>query len=210
MVFWQSRHAGGILRGTALTAQSFSPNGGFPTPFVPDLMFSGRFWPRYIACLNSQQAVVASQQPQYAVVAQQQPLCGCHTACVAATQPLCGFHTASLWLPHRPRGAAREAREVPGKSGGTAAPSVWLPHRPRGAARGGTGGPGGTGGTRESLRPRGSTSAPPPTHTHPRSLPKVHMGAFGTLLQATLWLPHRAWCAVGLGVPKASPQAIYQ
>ena len=25
---------------------------------------------------------------------------------------LCGCHTASLWLPHRPRGAAREAREA--------------------------------------------------------------------------------------------------
>ena len=42
---------------------------------------------------------------------------------------LCGCHTASLWLPHRPRGAARKAREarearaVPGKSGGTVAPS---------------------------------------------------------------------------------------
>ena len=96
-VFWQSKHAGGILRGTALTGQSFSPNGGFPTPFVPDLMFSGRFWPRYIACLNSQQAAVASQQLQSVVVAQPQPLCGCHTA--------------SMWLPHRPRGAEREARE---------------------------------------------------------------------------------------------------
>ena len=99
LVFWQSKHAGGILRGTALTGQSFSPNGGFPTPFVPDLMFSGRFWPRYIACLNSQQAVVASQQPQYAVVAQQQPLCGCHTASVWLPHrgSLCGCHTASLY-----------------------------------------------------------------------------------------------------------------
>ena len=41
--FWspgQLRHAGGgILRLTAFTAQSFSPNGGFPTHFRPDFMF---------------------------------------------------------------------------------------------------------------------------------------------------------------------------
>ena len=91
--FWGILVSGGFGGPGAFTQLSFSPNGGFPTPFVPDSMFSGRFWPRYVACLNSQQAVVASQQPQYAVVAQQQPLCGCHTACVAATQPLCGFHT---------------------------------------------------------------------------------------------------------------------
>ena len=41
--FWQSGHVRVILRVTALTTQSFSPNGGFPTRFVPDLMFSGGF-----------------------------------------------------------------------------------------------------------------------------------------------------------------------
>ena len=134
-VFWQSKHAGGILRGTALTGQSFSPNGGFPTPFVPDLMFSGRFWPRYIACLNSQEAVVASQQPQYAVVAQQQPLCGCHTASVWLPHrgSLCGCHTASLWLPHSLSVASTQTTRcgTGGAGGAGGAWKVWRHCRPR-------------------------------------------------------------------------------
>ena len=64
-----------------------------------------------------------------------------HSLCVAAPRPLCGCHTASLWLPYRPRGAAREAREarearaVPGKSGGTAGPDSHTDTHPRSLPR---------------------------------------------------------------------------
>ena len=76
--FWQSRHVGGILRGTALTTQSFSPNGGCPTRFVPDLMFSSGLIAR---------GLVAVEQPQ---------LCCC-------TSP-----TGLVWLPHRPCAASTQ------------------------------------------------------------------------------------------------------
>ena len=35
------RGAVGILRGVAFTSQSLGPNGGFPTPFVPEIVFFG-------------------------------------------------------------------------------------------------------------------------------------------------------------------------
>ena len=35
----------GILRPVAFTQLSFRPNGGFPTPFAPELVFFGDFWP---------------------------------------------------------------------------------------------------------------------------------------------------------------------
>ena len=125
----QSRHAGGILRGTALTAQSFSPNGGFPTPFVPDSMFSGRI----LACLTG---IYTLYKQHIASLYSQHSCCGFSTAticcCGTATalvwlpHSLCGCHTASVWLPHRghAHGTARHgtARAVPGKSGGTAGP----------------------------------------------------------------------------------------
>ena len=148
MVFWQSRHAGGILRCTALTTQSFSPNGGFPTPFVPESMFSGRI----LACLTG---IYTLYKQHIASLYSQHSCCGFSTATICC----CGTATGLVWLPHSLCGCHPA--------------SVWLPHSLSVASTqttrcgtGGTGGPGGTGGTRESLRPRGSTSAPPPTHTH--------------------------------------------
>ena len=41
---WRFKHAGGILRCTALSSQSFSSFGAFPTPLVPDLMVFGPSW----------------------------------------------------------------------------------------------------------------------------------------------------------------------
>ena len=94
----------------------FQPERWLPDPvrarfdvFRPD---SGLFSSHNCAVVREQEALWLLNSPNCAVVQQQQALCGCHTACVAATQPLCGFHTASLWLPHRPRGAVREAREA--------------------------------------------------------------------------------------------------
>ena len=102
LFFWQSRHARGILRGTALTGQSFSPNGSFQTPFVPDSMFSGRFWPHYIASLNSQHSCCGFSTATMCC-------CGTATALVWLPHSLCGCHRAYLWLPHRGH-VVREAR----------------------------------------------------------------------------------------------------
>ena len=89
-VFWQSKHAGGILRGTALTTQSFSPNGGFPTPFVPDSMFSGRI----LACLTGIYSLyIQPTQLLWLLNSHNMLLWHSNSPCVAATQPLCGFHT---------------------------------------------------------------------------------------------------------------------
>ena len=84
-----------------------------------------------------------------------------------------GGHVPGLLCHQRLLVVAFMSAENPGRPG--PAP-LWLPHSLSVASTqttrcgtGGTGGPGGAGGaggTRESLRPRGSTSAPPPTHTH--------------------------------------------
>ena len=120
-VFWQSRHAGGILRCTALTTQSFSPNGGFPTPFVPESMFSGRIlacstgiytlYKQHIASLYSQHSCCGFSTATMCC-------CGTATALVWLPHSLCGCHTASVWLPHRGHvhGTAR-ARDGTGRDG---------------------------------------------------------------------------------------------
>ena len=75
-----------------------------------------------------------------------------HIASLYSQHSCCGFSTATICCC------------------GTETALVWLPHSLSVAStqttRCGVGGTGGTGGTRESLRPRGSTSAAPPPRTH--------------------------------------------
>ena len=100
-VFWQSKHAGGILRGTALTAQSFSPNGGFPTPFVPDSMFSGRILARLAGIYSFFKQYIQPKQLLWLLNSHNMFLWHSNSPCVAATQP--------VWLPHSLCVASTEA-----------------------------------------------------------------------------------------------------
>ena len=73
----------------AFTSQSFGPNGGFPTPFVPEIVFFCDFPEPIVLCYNV-------NRPHCTVVQQQQALVWhphTHTPSVGTTHSLCGNHT---------------------------------------------------------------------------------------------------------------------
>ena len=70
------------MRCTALTGQGFSPNSGFPSPFV--LHFMTLFSSGFLACCAAAvvlfyQALWLLNNPNFAVVPKRQDWCGCHT-----------------------------------------------------------------------------------------------------------------------------------
>ena len=124
----------GILRGVALPAQSFRPNGGRASPCKPDLPF--------FSCLERPHSAAAR-----------------HNNCVVATQLCCGHitrccgHTHSLvWIPHKDSGPNR----APGALG-PQGPPRGSPEAPQGPQ-----GPGEAGGSDSGHFRKKSFSGPGP------------------------------------------------